>query len=208
LEAAARAVLDGGLIVFPTETVYGIAALPIEPASTGRLFEAKARSMDLSLPVLVPTVEGAWEIAQRNAVAEALGSAFWPGPLTLVLPRTALSSGWKLGSARHSIAVRVPGHPLTRALLALTGPLATSSANASGEPPLEGREALTAAFGPAVSVYLVLAAGVKPPAGRPSTVVDVSAGRATLLRKGAIDPAALHAALTETGGEVQWVHFD
>ena len=151
---AVAAVRSGRLIVFPTDTVYGIGTVPYDPTATARLFDAKHRPRDLTLPVLTPTLEAAREVARFDDRAERLAAALWPGALTMVLPRTDASTGWDLGGDGDTIGVRVPSHPLALAVLAAAGPLATTSANRSGEPPAVTCDELHAAFGDAVAVYL------------------------------------------------------
>ena len=187
LAAAARALAAGRLVVLPTETVYGIASRPDLPDATDRLFEAKQRPRGLSLPVLASSVDSAWDLAIPNSVAQALAGEFWPGPLTMVLPRTERSAPWHLGEERDSIAVRVPAHRLSVDLLGLTGPLAATSANLSGRPPLSGPAELRAAFDDRVAVYLVFGPGAPPPGGIPSTVVDLTVEPIRVLRGGAIE---------------------
>jgi tRNA threonylcarbamoyl adenosine modification protein (Sua5/YciO/YrdC/YwlC family) len=176
-EAARR----GDLIVFPTDTVYGIGTRPDDPAATHRLFEAKDRARDLTLPVLVPSPSAARAIARFDDRAERLAMGLWPGALTLVLPRTEASQRWDLGGDRGSIGVRVPDHPLALAVLA-AGPLATTSANRSGVPPATTCEELEAAFGQRVSVYLCQDG---PLTGTSSTVVSLLDG-IEVLRAGVI----------------------
>jgi len=183
IEEAAGAALDGGLIVFPTDTVYGIGTRPDDPAATARLFEAKGRPRDLELPVLVGSTEAARAIAVFDHRAEALALHFWAGPLTLVLPRTASSRAWDLGGDPATIGVRMPHHPLALAVLAKTGPLAVTSANRSGELPSSTCEELAVTFGGAVRAYLC---DRDPLEGRPSSVVDLSTTAWRLLRVGAI----------------------
>ncbi len=191
---AIEAVLAGELIIIPTDTVYGIAARPDDPRATGRLFTAKGRSPDLSLPVLVSSVEEAQAVAAFDDRALALASAFWPGPLTLVLRRSASSSEWDLGQDSDTIAVRVPRQRLAAAVLAGAGPLAVSSANLSGEPTPEDCEALNEVFKEAVGVYLCLEG---PLSGAASTVLDLTEGRSSILRAGDIDEAAIAGVLGE-----------
>ncbi|MEX2422164.1 MAG: L-threonylcarbamoyladenylate synthase [Actinomycetota bacterium] len=195
IEEAAGAALDGGLIVFPTDTVYGIGTRPDDPAATARLFEAKGRPRDLELPVLVGSTEAARAIAVFDQRAQALALHFWAGPLTLVLPRTASSRAWDLGGDPATIGVRMPHHPLALAILARTGPLAVTSANRSGEPPGSTCDELAVMFGGAVQAYLC---DREPLEGRPSTVVDLSATTWRLLRVGAIAEADVAAALPPT----------
>lgn len=200
LRAAALAVEAGGLVILPTETVYGLAARPDLPRATARLFEAKGRPGSLNLPVLAPSASAAWDLAVPIAPARRLASAFWPGPLTLVLPRTDRSRPWALGE-RASIAVRVPDHRLTEALLRRTGPLAATSANRSGRPPLERPDDLVRTFADRVAVFLVLAPGSTPPTGVPSTVVDCTDPRIRVARRGALDEEAIRRALLRKPSE-------
>jgi tRNA threonylcarbamoyl adenosine modification protein (Sua5/YciO/YrdC/YwlC family) len=195
VRAAAKALGAGELVILPTETVYGLAARPDRPEATAALFEAKGRPTSLSLPVLAPTVGVAWRLGRVSQGARLLADAFWPGPLTLVLPRTDLTQGWSLGDRTDTIAVRVPDHPLTAALLERTGPLAATSANPSGRPPLADPGELRAAFEAHVSVFLVLGPGVSPPAGVASTVVDASGSTLSILRRGAVSREELDRAL-------------
>ena len=211
LDAAAAAVADGFLAVFPTETVYGVAARPDDPAATAWLFEAKARPRGLTLPVLAATPAEAVALADAPPEAGPLAAAFWPGPLTIVLRRGEPSRAWDLGEESSTIGLRVPDLPLAAALLSRTGPLAVTSANRSGRPPATGREELIAVFGPSVAVYLV-AAGV--PAhdarggGGPSTVVDLSdSPRARLRRAGAVTRTRIDAVLSTSGLSLEWVDF-
>jgi len=198
VEEAARAALGGELIVLPTDTVYGIGTRPDDPAATARLFAAKGRPRDLELPVLVPNAAAAREIAAFDERAERLALASWPGPLTIVLPRTKRSQAWELGGDPATIGVRVPRHPLALAVLSRTGPLAVTSANRSGEPTPETCEGVVEVFGDLVAVYLC---AEEPLAGPPSTVVDLAHGEPRVLRAGALDPAEiLPAALAGRGG--------
>jgi L-threonylcarbamoyladenylate synthase len=174
----------GELIVFPTDTVYGIAARPEDASATARLFEVKRRPHDLTLPVLVGTIDDARAVGALDDRAERLATALWPGPLTLVVRRTARSRPWDLGGNRGSVGVRIPDHPLARAVLA-GGPLATTSANRSGEPPATTCEELHAAFGDGVALYLCDDA---PLTGRASTVVSLLGPEPEILRAGDVHP--------------------
>jgi tRNA threonylcarbamoyl adenosine modification protein (Sua5/YciO/YrdC/YwlC family) len=205
LAAAASAVARGDLVVVPTETVYGIACRPDDPHATGRVFQAKQRPRGLNLPVLAASAGAAWEIAQPNPVARQLAERFWPGPLTLILPRGPASGTWRLGRADSSVAVRVPDHPLTRALLDRTGPLAATSANLSGRPPLRTREELLEVFGDQVAVYLVLASDEPGASGVASTVVDLTGADPVVVRGGPISQAAVQA-VAEGSSPAQSVH--
>ena len=181
---AVAAVRSGGLIVFPTDTIYGIGAVPDDALATARLFDAKHRPRDLTLPVLTATLGAARAVARFDDRAERLAASLWPGALTLVLPRTDASAGWELGGDGGSIGVRVPSHPLAVALLDAAGPLATTSANRSGEPPAVTCDELHAAFGDRVAVYLCQ----EPPlSGAASTVVDLTHANVRVLRPGGVE---------------------
>jgi L-threonylcarbamoyladenylate synthase len=185
--AAAHALRAGHLVVFPTDTVYGIACRPDEQSATSGLFRAKRRPAGLNLPVLAHSAGEALNLTQANDAATRLAGAFWPGPLTLVLPRAERSMGWFLGEETRTIGVRVPDHPLSRALLERAGPLAATSANISGSAPATDPTALPDAFGEAVAVYVLVSPGSQEPAGSSSTVVDLADDELHVLREGPID---------------------
>ena len=182
LLAALEALADGRIVGIPTDTVYGLAADPFRPGATERLFDAKRRSRDVDLPVLVATIEQAMSLTTAvPAIASTLMQRFWPGPLTLVLPRHPDLIA-DLGEDEATIGVRCPAHPVPLALCAKGGPLATTSANLHGEPTSETAEEVVAVFGEAVAV--VLDGGRR--AGSPSTVVDCTGAEPRLLREGRI----------------------
>lgn len=185
LKAAELALSSGGVVVFPTDTVYGLAGRGDLPASTDRLFETKRRPRDLTLPVLAATVEDAASVAKFDARASVLARRFWPGGLTLVLPRTDRTRRWDLGEERETVGVRIPDHPIALSLLARAGPLAVTSANRSGRPTPTTCQGIRAELADLVAVYLC--AGEAP--GRvPSTVVDLTGTEARILREGAVAP--------------------
>jgi L-threonylcarbamoyladenylate synthase len=173
------------LIVFPTDTVYGIGTRPDDAAATARLFAAKRRSLDLTLPVLVASTDDARHVAVFDDRASRVVAACWPGALTLVLARTDVSRDWELGGDGATIGVRVPDHPVARSLLGRTGPLAATSANRSGEAPGRDHDELVATFGEAVAVYLC---GDGSVGGAASTVIDLTRPEPRILRRGDVDP--------------------
>ena len=183
LAAVVSALDDGGLVVFPTDTVYGVAARPEFAEATASLFEAKARPRDLTLPVLVSDPSELDAIGVTAERAGLLAERFWPGALTIVLARTERSRLWDLGKETETIAVRMPDHPVALEVLRRTGPLATTSANRSGEPDPRDCDGVRAALGDAVSVYLC--AGPLPN-GTASTVVSLVSGEPEVLREGPI----------------------
>lgn len=190
-EAGARAAAvlrAGGAVVLPTDTVYGLAALPSVPGATDALFRLKARAGDQPFAVLVADAEQA-EALLEDVDEEVHGwmARWWPGPLTIVGRRSPRASGLALGAGPDTIGVRCPAHGLVRAIAAEIGPIATTSANRSGEPtPVTAREAAASLDGP---VGLVVDGG---PAGTvASTVVDATVRPWRVLRVGAVGEAAL-----------------
>ena len=182
-DAATAALQRGELVVLPTDTVYGLAADAFSPVAVATLLEAKGRGRDMPVPVLV----GAWstldgladDVAPRT---RELVQAFWPGGLTLVV-RAAPSLSWDLGETRGTVAVRMPLHPVTLAVLARTGPLAVSSANRSGLPAAPDAAEAARQLGTAVSVYLD---GGPAEGGPASTILDLTGVRPRVLRAGAV----------------------
>ncbi len=132
--AAARCLAEGGLVGFPTETVYGLGADAANPAAVARLYQAKGRPAFNPLITHVGDLEAAHLIGRFDAPTTALAEAFWPGPLTLVLPRTKNCTVADLATAGlDTVAIRVPAHPLARKILrAFGGPVVAPSANLSG----------------------------------------------------------------------------
>ena len=132
--SAARCLAEGGLVGFPTETVYGLGADATNPAAIARLYQAKGRPSFNPLIAHVGDLQAARHIARFDATAMALAEAFWPGPLTLVLPKTKNCAVADLATAGlETIAIRVPSHPLARQILRAFGrPVVAPSANLSG----------------------------------------------------------------------------
>jgi tRNA threonylcarbamoyl adenosine modification protein (Sua5/YciO/YrdC/YwlC family) len=188
VEAVAEAALAGELVVFPTDTVYGIGARPDRPDATARLFRAKGRERGTALPVLVPSLDIAREVATFDDRARRFAAAFWPGALTLILPRAVASAGWDLGGDGSTVGLRVPAHPLASAVLTAAGPVATSSANRSGEPPATTCDDLHRTFGELVAAYLCTD---DPMEGAASTVLDLAHGPPVLVRGGAVTPGEI-----------------
>ena len=189
VDDAVDALARGELVVLPTDTVYGIAARPDVPGATGRLFEAKARPRSLTLPVLVADLPAARSVAGIDDRAGRAAEAWWPGPVTLILPRTDASRPWDLGEERATVGVRIPDEPLALEVLRRTGPLAVSSANRSGDEPGRSCDDLVACFGEAVAVYLCRD---EPLVGEASSVLDLTSSPPRVLREGALPADALH----------------
>jgi L-threonylcarbamoyladenylate synthase len=182
LQAATASLDRGDLVVIPTDTVYGLAARPDVSAATEKVFEAKQRPRDLTLPILVGSVAEAGAVARMDRRARALAGRFWPGPLTIVLPRGERTKAWDLGDERDTVGVRLPDHPTALSLLRITGPLAVTSANRSGQPTPPECDGVRDALAGSVAVYLC--AGRCE--GAPSTVVDLTGPEPRVRRTGAV----------------------
>jgi L-threonylcarbamoyladenylate synthase len=180
---AALAVQRGQLVVFPTDTVYGIGADSFDPASVRRLLAAKGRGRDMPPPVLVsaPTTLDALAVGVPS-YARALVAELWPGPLTIIC-RQQPSLQWDLGDTRGTVAVRMPDHPVALELLARTGPLAVSSANLTGKDAATDVDQAQAMLGDSVEVYLD---GGPTPGNVPSTIVDTTGDAGRVLRQGGV----------------------
>ncbi len=187
LAAAVEAVRRGELVVFPTDTVYGIGADAFKSWAVSALLRAKGRGRDVPPPVLVgsrQTLDGL--VFGLPSAARDLVDAFWPGPLT-VLVEHAPSLDWDLGETGGVVQVRMPLHPVAIELLRETGPMAVSAANKPGGPAATTAEEARAAFGHEVAVYLEAGASTAPA----STIVDCTGPRPRALRLGALPLAAL-----------------
>lgn len=182
--AAAQCLAAGGLVAFPTETVYGVGADATNGKAIARLYAAKGRPSFNPLIAHVGNMEAARRLARFDAAAERLAAAFWPGPLTLVLPKTPDCPVADLATAGlDSIAVRVPNHPVARALIAAFGkPVVAPSANRSGHvSPTTAAHVLADLRG---RVELVVDGGPTP-VGVESTII-ACLGEPTLLRPGGL----------------------
>jgi L-threonylcarbamoyladenylate synthase len=179
----------GGLTAFPTDTIYGVAVDPFNPESIQRIYDAKERSDEKALPVLISTLGQLDELVLVvDERLRRIANAFWPGPLTLILPKNA-----KVPTdltPYPTIGVRMPNLGFTLALLNETGPLATTSANISGGPnPVDAASVLAQLGG---RIDLVLDGG-STPGPTASTVADLSGPEITILRQGPISLADLQA---------------
>jgi L-threonylcarbamoyladenylate synthase len=184
IDEAAEALRAGGLVAFPTETVYGLGADATDPAAVARIFEAKGRPP--TNPLIVhghSTSSVVRAVSSWPPEARVLAAHFWPGPLTLVLPRSVIIPD-VVTAGRDTVGVRVPDHPVARAILHRAGRLvAAPSANRStGVSPTRAEHVVKDLGG---RIDLILDAGPTP-VGIESTVLDLSTGRPRLLRPGAI----------------------
>ncbi len=181
----------GGLVAFPTDTVYGLGALAFNAAAVGRIYTAKDRSAEKAISVLIADPSDLAKVTLKvPQVAARLASRFWPGPLTLIVEKhpdlpEALSAGLTVG-------VRIPDHPVARALLRSAGPMAVTSANLSGQPsPSTAQEVYAQLEG---RIALIIDGG-KTPGGVPSTVVDCTGIEPRILRLGPVSEDEIRSVL-------------
>jgi L-threonylcarbamoyladenylate synthase len=187
------ALKSGELVVYPTETFYGLGADPFSRDALARLSAAKGRESGKPVGLIAADAASAFSIAREvPPVARMLADAFWPGPLTIVMPAREGIAEELLG-ADGGVAVRVSPHPVAYALAACLGhPVTATSANRSGDPPATTLSQARAAFADQVSVYLE---GGQLPAAAPSTVISVVGNDWRVLRAGAISERQIAAAL-------------
>ena len=183
VSAAVSTVKAGGLVVLPTDTVYGLGADAFSPDAVAALLAAKGRGRNMPPPVLVGSVRAASALAETlGAFGQDLIDEFWPGPLTLIF-RASSTLKWDLGDTNGTVAIRMPLHPVALELLRRTGPLAVSSANKTGQESATTADDAQRQLGEAVEVYLD---GGPCADSVPSTIVDLTAGTPRVLRVGAI----------------------
>jgi L-threonylcarbamoyladenylate synthase len=183
IASAAAAVKNGGLVVLPTDTVYGLGADAFNSTAVAALLAAKGRGRDMPVPVLV----GSWQTIDGLALSvttsmRSLVRAFWPGALSLVV-RQAPSVLWDLGDARGTVMLRMPLHPVAIELLREVGPMAVSSANISGRPPAVNAENAREQLGELVDVYLDGGPSAQQAA---STILDLTGAQPRILRSGPV----------------------
>jgi L-threonylcarbamoyladenylate synthase len=196
IREAARLLREGRLVAFPTETVYGLGADATNGRAVAAIFEAKGRPRFNPLIVHVASLAAAEELAEMPTAAQRLATEFWPGPLTLVLKRHEKSPLSELVSAGlDTVAIRVPDHPIARALLAAVGvPLAAPSANRSGRVSATQARHVAADLGDKVAMILD---GGPTAHGIESTVLDATGERIALLRPGAVPADVIEAVIGE-----------
>ena len=178
---------NGRLVAFPTDTVYGLGALAFDGKAVESIYLAKNRPVEKAIPVLI------WDVSDLEKVSDDIpertrtfASRFWPGPLTVLLPKKLTLP--ESVSATATVAVRVPDHAVARALLRATGPMAVTSANISGQAsPSTAQEVLAQLDG---RIDLIIDGGTTP-GGVPSTLVDCRSGEIKILRAGPITLADL-----------------
>jgi len=192
LQLALEALQGGGLVAFPTDTVYGLGAMIQIPESIQALYTVKGREAAKAIPILISSPDELGRIALAvSPMAMRLAERFWPGPLTLVVPKHP-SLPAEL-SSQATIGVRMPDHPIALALLRVTGPLAVTSANRSGEASAITAPEVVEQLGGQIGLVLD---GGQTPGGVSSTVVDCSGHTPVILRQGPISLTELQQALS------------
>jgi len=181
----------GGLVAFPTDTVYGVGALAFDGQAVESIYIAKDRPIEKAIPVLIGEINDIEKIAREfPPIARRLASRFWPGPLTCVVPKKPTLP--EAVSATSTVGVRIPDHAVARLLLRFAGPMAVTSANISGkESPTTAKEVFAQLNG---RIELIIDGG-KTPGGNPSTLVDCTGDELKVLREGPISERELLSAL-------------
>ena len=183
VDSVAEVLLNGGVVVIPTDTVYGVAARVADADAVARLFAIKKRPTSVALPVFVENLEGVVDAGGRlPAAAQTLAHAFWPGALTLVIPALA-SMAERVGASESTIGFRLPDDEFVQELVVRTGPLAVTSANEHGEPPMTSDDSVREGFRDS-DVDAFVNGGVRQ--GAVSTVVRCRDEGYEILRVGAI----------------------
>jgi L-threonylcarbamoyladenylate synthase len=188
----ALAVLQtGGLVAFPTDTVYGVGTLAFDGKAVESIYAAKDRPIEKAIPILIADATDLDRVAvDIPEAARRLADRFWPGPLTLLVPKRAGLP--EAVSATATVGVRVPDHDVARALLRAAGPMAVTSANISGAPsPVTAQEVYDQLQG---RIALIIDGG-RTPGGVPSTLVDCTAPGLKILRAGPVSDEDLYSVL-------------
>jgi L-threonylcarbamoyladenylate synthase len=173
----------GGVVAYPTDTLYGLAVDPRSDVAARRLFTIKGRDAQVALPLIAADADQVEQAGRLGAIERRLAAAFWPGPLTLVLPATPILTPAILAGG-DTVAIRVPAHAAACAVARAFGFCITStSANLSGAPPTADPHVVRATLADRVDLLLD---GGRLRGGPPSTIVRIENGRPTLLRAGAI----------------------
>lgn len=183
IAAAVDVLRGGGIVAYPTDTLYGLAVDPRRDAAVDRLFAVKERDRSAAVALIAADVPQAQRVGTFGGSELALARAFWPGPLTIVVPAAAGLSK-RLSGDLGTVGVRVPAHAVARALASAFGSCITAtSANVSGGPPAMTADEVAAALDGRIDA--VLDAGPAP-GGPPSTIVEFAEGRPVLRRSGAV----------------------
>lgn len=182
ITSALEVLLSGGLVAFPTDTVYGVGSLAFHQKAIESIYVAKGRSIEKAIPVLIGDNEDLIKVADEIPFfAMKLIDRYWPGPLTILVPKKPTLP--EAISATSTVGVRVPDHEVARSLLRLTGPMAVTSANISGQANPTTAQQVLAQLGGRIAMIID---GGETPGGIPSTLVDCTGEVVQVLREGPI----------------------
>jgi L-threonylcarbamoyladenylate synthase len=191
IKSALEILQNGGIIAFPTDTVYGLGALAFNNSAIESIYKAKGRPIEKAIPILIADEDDLEKVAKNIPdMARIFAARFWPGPLTCIVPKKQTLP--LAVSATSTVAIRIPDHTVARTLLRAAGPLAVTSANISGQTnPSTANEVYDQLNG---RIPLILDGG-KTKSGIPSTVVDCTGAKPVIVREGPITLADLLAVL-------------
>ena len=196
VETGVEVLKNHGVVAYPTDTLYGLGAAFNDLEAVERVFDIKGRSRNAALPLLVASPSDVEQVAVGlTHQAEKLMEAFWPGPLTLVVPSSQTTPDLVTGG-RGTVAVRMPDHPVPQALVRRLGcPITGTSANPTGGSDPATAEDVRRALGDRVDCVID---GGSAPIGQPSTVIDLTGKRPRLIRAGALTVEAIEEAISES----------
>jgi len=182
IQTALNILRNGGLVAFPTDTVYGVGALAFDGKAVESIYIAKDRPLEKAIPMLIGDKADMEKVGMDIPdIAYELATRFWPGPVTILIPKQPTIP--ESVSATDTVGVRVPNHEVARTLLRTAGPLAVTSANISGQPSPSSAEEVFAQLGGRIDLIID---GGTTPGGVPSTVVDCTGEEVKILRQGPI----------------------
>jgi len=192
IQQALEVLQAGGLVAFPTDTVYGVGALAFDGKAVESIYKAKNRPIEKAIPILIGDAEDITKISfEVPLMAKKLAERFWPGPLTIVVPKH-LSLPDSI-TATNTVGIRVPDHVVARSVLRAAGPMAVTSANLSGHPSPSTAQEVFAQLNDRIALIID---GGKTPGGVPSTLVDCTGSQPIVVRQG---PISLNQILAVTG---------
>ena len=192
IQQALEVLQAGGLVAFPTDTVYGVGALAFDGKAVESIYKAKNRPIEKAIPILIGDAEDITKISfEVPLMAKKLAERFWPSPLTIVVPKH-LSLPDSI-TATNTVGIRVPDHVVARSVLRAAGPMAVTSANLSGHPSPSTAQEVFAQLNDRIALIID---GGKTPGGVPSTLVDCTGSQPIVVRQG---PISLNQILAVTG---------
>jgi L-threonylcarbamoyladenylate synthase len=192
IQRALEILRSGGIVAFPTDTVYGVGALAFDNAAIESIYNAKDRPIEKAIPVLIADIDDINLVADEvPEMARIFASRFWPGPLTCIVPKKRTLP--LAVSVTSTVAVRIPDHINARALLHAAGPMAVTSANISGQPSPSTAQEVYDQLNRRIPLILD---GGKTQGGVPSTLVDCTGEKPVILREGPISLSELLSALS------------